>query len=201
MGKSTDVHNKRIKRIGDARLNTFVWIAFGLLTAAEIFIVCHFARTKETALIKAVVPSYLLFALVFILAAVFSLRIQPVLWLLAMAALFLHTFAGYYLRLYEKSKVFDRYSHAYASFANALLVYSVLTAIFGVAAPKFLAAVLVFTLGVTLGVFVEIFEFMSDMRGKLGIKMQKGIQDTNYDLIFDVMGSFLAAIFSYFVLI
>lgn len=182
-------------------MNTFVWIAFGLLTAAEIFIVCHFARTKETALIKAVIPSYLLFALVFILVAVFALRIQPAMWLLAMAALFLHTFVGYYLRLYEKSQVFDRYNHAYASFAYALLGYNMLTAIFGAAEPKLLAAVLVFTLGVTLGVFVEIFEFMSDLRGKTGVKMQKSLQDTNYDLIFDVMGSFVAAVFAYFVLI
>lgn len=182
-------------------MNILVWIAFGLLTAAEVFIVYRFMHTKETALIKAVVPSYLLFALVFVLAAIFALRILWPIWLLAMAALFCHTYVGYYLRLYEKSRVFDRYNHAYASFAYALLGYSVLASIFGVVQPKILAAVLVFTLGVTLGVFVEIFEFMSDLRVKTGIKMQKGLRDTDFDLIFDVMGSFIAAVFAYFVLI
>lgn len=182
-------------------MNTLSWIVFALLGAIQLFAVCQFARKKQKALIKTVLSAYLPFAAFFLVVMLFSLRIPQAVLVFAMCAQLSHCFLGYYLRLYERSKVFDRYNHAGSTFAYALLAYCTLAALFGEASPKMLAALLVTTLGVTLGVFVEILEFICDAKGKVGIKMQKGLKDTNFDLVFDAAGAAAAGVFAYFFLL
>ncbi len=179
-------------------MQPFVLIAFLILAAAQVFIVFRFIADRKADLAKAVLASFLPFVLFFFFYWVYSLSIPGYIIVLAAAAQLTHSLAGYYFRLYERSKTFDRYQHAFATFAYALLAYNTLSAVFGIAAPKIMAAIFVLSLGITLGVIVEIFEFVSDTRGKTGILMQKGLTDTNFDLIFDSAGAAAAAVFSYF---
>jgi uncharacterized membrane protein YjdF len=62
--------------------------------------------------------------------------------------------------------------------------------------PKLYAAIFVFSVGITIGAIFEIIEFTFDKAKHT--KMQKGLKDTDLDLIFDVIGSVAAAIISYF---
>ncbi|MGI5849346.1 MAG: hypothetical protein ACOX8Q_04695 [Christensenellales bacterium] len=121
--------------------------------------------------------------------------------LLAIIAQFIFVFFGYYLKLFERSKTFDRYVHAYSSFSYSLLAYSTLSNLIDMRASKVLTALFIVTLGISLGVFTEIAEFLSDKRKKLGANLQKGLVDTNFDLIFDSLGSLAAGVFAYFVML
>jgi hypothetical protein len=82
-----------------------------------------------------------------------------------------------------------------------MLAYFTLTSLFSEAIPPALAGILIASLGITLGVFVEIIEFTMDSRKHIEIKLQKGLKDTNFDLISDVIGSALAGVFAALVLL
>lgn len=175
----------------------YFWIAFILLIAIESVIVIRLIRQNEKPLVKAVLCAGISFAVYILAVMVFRLDIAPFVLILAIIAQFTHVFWGYYLRFYNRSKVFDRYQHAFATLAYALLAYLTLAAIFGTVMPKIMAALFVVALGFMLGVLVELFEFISDKRGKLGMKMQKGLEDTNFDLLFDGIGALAAGIAAY----
>ena len=116
-------------------------------------------------------------------------------------AVFIHTFLGYFLNLYQRTKTFDHLMHAYGSFSYALLAYCTLVNFIAAPSSRLFTAIFVFTAGMALGVLVEIFEFVCDSNKRRALKLQKGLKDTNYDLIFDTIGSLCAGIFSYFILL
>jgi hypothetical protein len=178
-----------------------VWAAYIILTLVEAYIVFRLARQKETALIKSIVPPFLLFTAYMLIAHFARLRLPDIVMILAMLSLFVHTFIGFYLRRYGKSRKFDRYGHAFGCFAYSLLAYFTLTSLFSEAIPPALAGIIIGSLGVTLGVFIEIIEFAMDSRKNVDIKLQKGLRDTNFDLISDIIGSALAGVFAALVLL
>ncbi len=150
---------------------------------------------------KAVVPAFMLYAAYFLAAHFLRLKIPEAVMIFTMLSVFSHTFFGFFLRLYTKTKTFDRFNHALGSFAFSQAAYFTLTSLFSEAIPKPLAAIIIGSLGVTLGVFTEITEFVLDSRKKKDMKLQKGLKDTNIDLIADVIGSAAAGAFASFVLL
>lgn len=178
-----------------------VWAAFIILAAVEAYIIFRLARQKELALVKSIVPAFLLYTAYMLIASLAQLQIPEVVMILAMASVFTHTFFGFYLRLYGRSKTFDRGAHALGCFAYSMLAYFTLTALFSEAIPPLLAGIIIASLGITLGVFVEIIEFAMDSRKHIEIKMQKGLRDTNFDLLSDIIGSALAGVFACLVML
>ncbi len=182
-------------------MSVLVWSAYILLAAVELYIFFVFIRRKERALLKAVMPVFLLFTAFLLFAHFMRFRIPDAVIILSMLSVLSHTFLGYFLRLYERTKIFDRINHAFSCFSFAPLAYFCLTSLFNEAIPELLAAIIIASLGITLGVFTEIIEFASDSRKKKEIKLQKGLKDTNFDLISDVIGSAMGGAFSYFILL
>jgi hypothetical protein len=82
-------------------------------------------------------------------------------------------------------------------FAYSLLLFSTLTALVGGTISRLYAALFVFTIGLTVGVAVEVFEFVSDRWSKSPIRHQKGLRDTNMDMASDAIGSVLAGFYAY----
>jgi hypothetical protein len=177
-------------------LSVLVWAAFIVLAAVEGYIIYRFARMGERVLIKAVVPLFFLYAVFFLAAHFFRLRIPEAVMIFTMLSIFSHTFLGFFLRFCEKAKPFDRCNHAFGSFAYSQAVYFTLTSLFSEAIPDLFAAIIIGSLGVTLGVFVEIIEFFLDSRKKKGLQFQKDLRDSNLDLIADVIGSAAAGAFA-----
>lgn len=167
-----------------------------MLTAAEGYIVFRLTEKKERALIMAVIPAYLLYTAFFLAAHFLRLKIPDIVMVFTMLSLFVHTFFGFFLRLYGRSKTFDRFGHALGTFAFSQAAYFTLTSLFSEAIPKLFAAIIIGTLGVTLGVFVEIIEFALDSRKKKELRLQKGLKDTDFDLIADIIGSTAAGAFA-----
>lgn len=178
-----------------------VWSAFIILTVIEGYIIFRLAKRKEAVLIKNVATAYLLFLAYFITAHFGQLRMPEAVMILAMASLLVHTLLGFYFGLYGRSKTFDRGSHAFGCFAYSMLAYFSLTALFSESIPPALAGIIIASLGITLGVFVELIEFALDSRKHIELKMQKGLRDTNFDLLSDVLGSALAGVFAGLVLL
>lgn len=178
-----------------------IWAVFLVLTVVEVFIVYRFVREREWALMKAVVPVYLLYTAYMLIAHFLRFKIPDIVMIFTMISLLSHTFLGFFMRLYGTTKTFDRYNHAFGSFAFSLAAYFTLTSLFNEAIPQLLAAIFIFAVGVTLGVFVEIIEFTMDSRKKKDMQLQKGLKDTDFDLIADVIGSAAAGVFACLVLL
>ncbi len=179
-----------------------VFIAFLFLTAVDVLISVRFVRTNNKAYLAATVFAWLPFALYLLAVYLFDLAIPDYVLYIVVAAQFIRTFFGYYLDWYEKTGFFDRSIHAYGCFAYALLVFCTIRSVLGAVLPKLVAAFFVLTIGMTVGVLIEIVEFALDSRKKkIGIRLQKGLRDTDFDLIFDTIGSFAAGVFAYFTLL
>jgi hypothetical protein len=165
----------------------------------EIFIIFGYINQKKTGrLIENIIVSVI--AVLFVLFKR-SLGIQihdsiTVLWLLTILG---HTFIGEYFTVYRKSKTYDRYLHLVGSFVFSYFIYSILSSLIKPSpGSKIYVGILIATIGITAGVVFELAEFIYDTVGKKGKynKSQHGLADTDYDMIYNVIGSVVAAIFS-----
>lgn len=173
-----------------------IFIAFSL---AEIWIVIRFALMKNQLYLQAVLTMFILLFLYILSDLIFDIGVPKLILLSVMVSIFIQSFLGYYMDLFMRSKVFDRYLHAFGTFSFALFFYSILNIILSPSAsPKIFVSIFVFTLGITVGVIFEIIEFVLDKIKHT--KMQKNLKDTDFDMIFDIIGSLLAAATAYFFL-
>jgi uncharacterized membrane protein YjdF len=173
------------------------WIVYAVFLSAEAFIVCRYIRTGNKMYVKSVLTVNILFALYTVADEVFGIGVPYLVRILVIIGMFLHTFFGYFKDLYTRSRTFDRYVHAYGSFAYALFFYALLSRIFAASvSPKLFAALMVMFVGIAAGGVFEIIEYFVDKR--MPVKTQRGLKDTDVDLICDVIGSAAAGIAAYF---
>ncbi len=126
---------------------------------------------------------------------VLPIEFEAVIVLFIFLSVFLGETAGVYERFWWWDGMLHIASGLVLGFAAYLILYSWYRQGKLVASPTLIAA-LVFMIGLTLGVFWEIFEFAMDQI--FGLNMQRGsLQDTMGDLIVDGMGAGIVAILSY----
>lgn len=180
-------------------MQTLTIIAFILFSVSELFVIAKLKKKQKKMPANAAAMSYAVFTALLLIKWIAPLDIPDYVILLSMAAVWGNSFFGYYLDYYNRSKTFDRYLHAYGSFAYALLLYRLLCNFVQSGGSRLYQSLFVFAVGVTLGVFFELFEAMQD--AKKGTQMQRGLQDTNTDLTANVIGSFLAGVFAFFIML
>lgn len=170
-----------------------------LFSVIEIYIIYRYINQKKTGR----VVENMLVSVIAVLFVLFkrSLGILiydsiTLLWLLTILG---HTFIGEYYTVYRKSKTYDRYLHLVGSFVFSYFIYSILSSLIKpVPDSKTYVAILIATTGIAAGVIFELLEFLFDSAGKKAKyeKSQHGLADTDYDMIFNVIGCVAAAIFS-----
>lgn len=113
--------------------------------------------------------------------------------LLAMTALLSDGFFGYYLEYYVESFVFDKVQHVFGTYAFSLFAYVLVVQLMPRKMPsRLFTFILVAALGISIGAFYEIAEFLVDQFAHPIIPSQGGLLDTDLDLICDILGSVLA---------
>lgn len=114
--------------------------------------------------------------------------------LLVMISLIGNSLIGALFGLYETSTVFDKLLHAYGGFTFSMLAFSFFDKLLK---PKYTSKVVTFitvmSIGVTLGVFYEFVEFAADVI--LKDNNQKGLTDTDLDLLADALGAAAAGLY------
>jgi hypothetical protein len=147
--------------------------------------------------VKSVLTVNILFALYVVADEIIGIGVPYLVRCLVIIAMFFHIFFGFFKDRYTRSKVFDRYLHTYGSFAYALFFYALLSRVMDASVtPKFFAAVMVVFTGITAGGVFETIEYFVDK--KMPVKTQRGLKDTDVDLIGDVIGSVVAGAAAYF---
>jgi len=168
------------------------YIVLILFIAAEVFTVIRYVKTGKSNCVKYTAVPAGLFVIYLLALCIFGINIPYLVLTLATITVFLHTVAGHYLDMYQRVKHFDRYLHGFGSFSFALLIYLTLSQVTDPGGSVIFRAVFVATLGIAAGAVFEVIEFLHDRKNKP--KMQRGLKDTDFDIIFDVIGSVAAAL-------
>ena len=173
------------------------WIIYAVFLLTQVYLAYRYISTGNRMYFKSLLVTNLVFGLYVAADEIFGIGVPYLLRLLVIAALFIHTFFGYFKDRYTRSKVFDRYLHAGGSFAYALFLYSLLSRLLNASvSSKLFGAIMVAFTGIAAGAMFEIIEFAIDR--KMPVKTQRGLKDTDVDLLCDVIGSVLAGIVAYF---
>jgi len=107
----------------------------------------------------------------------------------------IHSFMGHYMRLYDTSLYFDKLLHIYGIFSFSLAAYSIIVGSPDISLnSKLWIFIAVSLCGIAIGTLFEIVEFTLDT--VLKTQSQKGLLDTNLDLISDVIGALAAGLFA-----
>jgi hypothetical protein len=170
-----------------------------LYSIAELFMLREFAKRKDKLAMKSAIASPLFLWLVMIAGYVYDFRIPGAVFMLGVLSAFANSYLGYYRDLYNRSRKFDRFQHAFGSFSAALFFYFLLGNLFEYGGSRAFGAFYVLLLGIFCGTVHEIGEFIADLRG--AEKMQKGLRDTNMDMVSNLIGSALACAAAYFFVI
>lgn len=175
-----------------------IWIivVFAVFSAASLYAVSALNKKQRKFPSQSALSSYIVFSVIFLCIWILHFSVPPYIVLLAMLAVFVNIWFGYYLDWFNRSKVFDRYLHTYGSFSFALLAYSLIQNLFEAGGSRAFQSLFVFATGMALGAMFELIEAREDY--KEGTNNQKGLQDTNMDLLGDLIGSLLAGVFAFF---
>lgn len=173
------------------------WIIFSTIILA---ILCIFAAMKlynknQPEYAKAVLTSCIAFLISFVVIWLFNIDVPSYIIFLAILTVLISCFFGHYLGLYTSSNTFERYLHGFGSFAFSLYFYCIIDHFFNSGSSRLFQAIFIFLLGNTIEVIFELLEAKHDT--KSNVKSQKGLKDTNIDMLFNVFGSILAGIFAY----
>ncbi|MBC8062894.1 MAG: hypothetical protein H7Y18_19870 [Clostridiaceae bacterium] len=169
-----------------------------IFTAFIIFISIGFLAKKKYSFFVGAAITYIFYLLFLFMQYKLNFQISSYKILLVLLTLLGHLLIGEYFDFYIKTKHYDRLLHVFGSFSFSIFLYSVISKIINpIDLSKIYISIFVVSLGISLGVFIEILEYILDSTRKKN--NQKGLKDTNFDLIYNVIGSILAGIFSFFI--
>lgn len=163
-----------------------------VFTFLVIILIIGFITNKQYRYIYNAVFIYLAYALIIYYEKKEIISISNSVKLLIILVSILHLALGQYFELYRTSIYLDKILHLIGTFSICLFVYQILASLFGnYLNSRFLVFVLISSVGITSGVLLEILEFVLDII--FNTSNQHGLIDTNLDLIFNILGSSLAA--------
>lgn len=174
-------------------------IALVLFCFFETLLIIQFAKKKKSLFLQSTIASLIGIAILLTAIILLKITVPYYVLLLCFLVVLIHNYFGYYLDLYSKSRVFDRYLHAFGSFSFSLLLYYFLGRFIEYGGSRVFRALYIMLLGIGISNIFEILEFAND--STKGTNMQKGLKDTNLDIIFNIAGAFIAAVFAYFIIL
>jgi len=174
----------------------FLIINIAIISVFQFFVMVSYLHKKNKGKFFSNLIGYLIITLLILYEYFSNLNIPNFIITCSLITIIGHSFIGTLLDIYHSSKFYDRYLHLFGCFSFSLLIYSVLNEVITQAIEsKIYVFLFIMTLGITIGAFFEIAEFIHDNLSKQE-KYQHGLIDTNFDIIFNIVGSFLAAIVS-----
>lgn len=113
---------------------------------------------------------------------------------IAILSLLCDSFIGSYLDFYQTSFTFDKLLHIFGSYSVSLFAYILAVQLLRHPLSSPFKFIFILSLGLSLGAFYEILEFLTDTISHPTPVSQPSLLDTNLDLISDLIGAMIAAI-------
>jgi len=125
-----------------------------------------------------------------------TLRLENHIRILVILTIIANNLIGHFFNAYSL-KYFDKALHVFGTFSFTLFSFSIINKLFiPIYQSKLFMFIVILVLGVFLGTIYEIVEFAQD--SLFLTNNQTGLKDTNWDLIADITGAFLTAVYVLF---
>lgn len=163
-----------------------------ILTIVLFIFSVKFFITKQISIVLYIIFIYITYIILLYFEGRKKYKIKSYVKTFIVITIILDIVFGFYFNLYHTSNWFDKAMHMFGCFSFTLLFISIIHSnIKRFSHSKIIIFILITSLGITSGVFYEFIEFGWDIISKS--KTQKGLLDTNLDLIFDTFGAMAAA--------
>ncbi|MDD4238671.1 MAG: hypothetical protein PHT62_08955 [Desulfotomaculaceae bacterium] len=175
----------------EAKTKNFFSITF---FAMQFIILIVLINTQKFDYLRDVIFITTIAALYLFLEAKFSISVSNYIRGCLVLVISVHEIGGKIFELYLRSAMFDKYLHVFGIYSLVLFVYAIMRQFMEISFKSRLNKFIFLTLvGISLGAFFEIMEFMLDITLKPKLPNQKDLMDTNLDLIADCVGALIAA--------
>jgi len=174
------------------KIDRFSKMLFTFVTIVISIITLFFILKKEYRFIYNAIFIYIFAIILLYLETKEKIKISKIVKVLLFMVVALHLIGGQYFNLYKKSYVFDKLLHLLGSYVVSRFFYDII--LFKIGKPSHSSTIiflLVACIGVTSGVVLELLEFSLDTI--FNTLNQRSLVDTNFDLIFNFLGSSIAA--------
>lgn len=175
----------------EAKTKKFLSITF---FAMQFIILIVLINTQQFDYLRDVMVITTIAAVYLFLEVKFSISVSNYIRGCVVLVILIHEIGGKIFELYLSSAMFDKYLHVFGIYSLVFFVYAVMQQFMEISFKSKLNKFIFLTLvGISLGAFFEILEFMLDITLKPNIPNQKDLMDTNLDLIADCIGALIAA--------
>jgi len=169
-----------------------------LFLAIQIVLMFELSRQGQYSYTRSVMSITCFWAIYAFLEARYGFQMNTYVRVMAVLTLFFDGFFGCYLDLYTTSSIFDKLLHTFGTYAFSLFAYVLVVQLLKHSVTSLFKFILVVSLGVSMGAFYEILEFLTDTFSHPIPMSQTSLLDTDLDLIGDVIGANIAAIHAIF---
>lgn len=175
----------------EAKTKNFFSITF---FAMQFIILIVLINTQKFDYLRDVIFITTIAALYLFVEAKFSISVSNYIRVCLVLVILIHEIGGKIFELYLRSAMFDKYLNVFGIYSLVLFVYAIMRQFMEIPFKSKLNKFIFLTLvGISLGAFFEILEFMLDITLKPKLPNQKDLMDTNLDLIADCVGTLIAA--------
>lgn len=165
---------------------------------SQIVLIIGLASQGHFDYIRSILVTASLWLLYTFLEARYGLFMNHYVRVVVVISLLCDGFGGYYLNLYATSVIFDKILHVFGSYSFALFAYILVAQLLKYPVTRSFKFFLVVSLGLSIGAFYEILEFLTDTISHPPLPSQPSLLDTDLDLIGDMIGATIAAIHATF---
>lgn len=162
-----------------------------ILTTAIGFLIAGFLLKKYYNFIFSALCLYIAYLFMYYYKTKGVIKITDLVNGLLVMTIVLHVAVGQYFELYDSNLQFDKGLHMFGTYTITLFTYQILNSFFkNYLSNKLLIFILICSVSITAGVFLEIIEFLLDIM--FHSNNQKGLMDTDIDLIANILGALAA---------
>ncbi len=174
----------------DKKIKQIILVAFTLI---YIILSILFIVNKQIPYLVESIVIYFAYLLYVYLEKKGKIFIRWFILILGLVNAVIHSYMGHHIRLYDTSLYFDKILHVYGIFSFSLAAYSIIVDSPNISLnSKLWIFIIVSLCGIAIGTLFEIVEFTLDLI--LKTQSQKGLLDTNLDLVSDVIGALAAGL-------
>lgn len=164
-----------------------------LFLVIQLVLIFELARSGQSSYARSVMVTTFLWGVYTFLEARYGLYMNAYVRAMVIISILADSFFGSYLDLYTTSFIFDKILHVFGSYSFSLFAYILAIQLLNHSVNRSFKFVLIVSLGLSIGAFYEILEFLTDTFSHPNPISQPSLLDTDLDLIGDLIGAIIAA--------
>jgi uncharacterized membrane protein YjdF len=165
-----------------------------LFFAIQLVLIFELARSGQASYARSVMATAFLWGMYTFLEARYGFYMNTYIRTIVIISLLSDSFFGSYLDFYTTSFIFDKILHVFGSYSFSLFAYILVVQLLNYPVNRSFKFILIVSLGLSIGAFYEILEFLTDTISHPTPISQPSLLDTDLDLLGDLIGAIIAAV-------